>query len=112
MSYQFHMRRPRTTQERRHNQDKNHGYHRPGRSAKRLPNSYDDLWVSHRLYKSWKKQYKITPAYSRDSKHRRTHQHHVRCMGCGITIRRFIVSKSKRRGLEYAVATNQGQHCL
>lgn len=112
MSYIFYLRRPRTTQERRNNQQKNGGYHRPKRSYRRLPDTYDDLWVSFRIYRNWKKQYKISPANSRDGNHRRTHQHHVRCMGCGVTIRRFVMSKHQRRKQNVNTVSEAPLHCL
>lgn len=61
------MRHPKTTQERRQNQD---GWCRPVRGMKRLPNSYDDYWV--RAEKCWKSyrttQYRVLVVEEDDPK--------------------------------------------
>jgi len=53
MTYRPWIRHPRTTAERRANQE---GWERPRRRPHLLPNTYDDLWV--RSDKSWKKKRK------------------------------------------------------
>lgn len=56
------LRRPKTTQERRANSDVEHKkLIRKKRSAKRLPNAYDDIIVDGygKKHKSWKKLRKI-----------------------------------------------------
>lgn len=53
MTYKPWMRHPRTTAERRANQE---GWERPRRRPHLLPNTYDDLWV--RSNKSWKNKRK------------------------------------------------------
>jgi len=112
MSFLFCLRHPRTGQEKRHNQDRNGGWHRPKRRSKRLPDAWDDVFVHWRIYRNWKKHYKVSPMSSRGKKkHRRTHQHNVKCMGCGITIRRFVMSKHTRRGTHF-VASQEPLHCL
>jgi hypothetical protein len=110
MIFSFCLRHPRTGQEKRQNQERNGGWHRPSRRGKRLPDSWDDVAVHWRIYRNWKKQYKVGPMNGA-RKHRRTHQHHVKCMGCGVTIRRSIMSKYTRRGT-HVVARHQPQHCL
>jgi hypothetical protein len=48
-----HYRNPRTTQERRANQDSE--YVRGKRSSKNLPNAYDDIPIPYKFKVSWKK---------------------------------------------------------
>jgi len=49
------LRHPKTTQERRANQDRNGGYHRPRRRKQNVPCAYDDIHVSCLDDKCWKR---------------------------------------------------------
>lgn len=68
MTYRPWMRHPRTTAERRANQDE---WARPKRRPHLLPNTYDDIWV--RSSKSWKEKRKKQYYTGGRGKH-----HHVR----------------------------------